>query len=89
MVMMPIPLDLLGPINATRDSSNTKLERKHRFLDKLRPAANVRLLPTHDCQPAHDPVAVIQRCNDPEIQTKAGIVNEIPGGRVTKKGIVN
>jgi hypothetical protein len=70
MVMMSIPLDLLGPINATRVSSNAKLELKLRFLAKPPPAANVRCPPAHDCQPAHAPVAELLRYSDPEIQTK-------------------
>jgi hypothetical protein len=52
----------------------------------LPPATNAHQTPAHVHQHAHDPVAVIQRSSDPEIQTKAAIVNEIPGGLL--KGVI-
>jgi hypothetical protein len=86
MAMMPIPFDCHLLINATLSSSSAKLQLLPLMLSQhlpgagLPPAANAHQTPAHVPQQAHDPVAVIPRSSNAEIQTTAKIVNEIPGG---------
>jgi hypothetical protein len=74
MAMMPIPFDCHLLINATLATFSAKVQLLSPMLSQhlpgagLPPAANAHQTPAHVPQHAHDPVAVIPRSSDAEIQ---------------------